>query len=607
MKGSVFSGNKKVPLGEKETQSILANMQKFIEERESPWSQFMGGINKAYATTYGPATLQNYQQQEDTRNKQLMDYKTQMAQLQSASEQRKLARQSFANTLASGEGSAAGAGATSGASASSGGVDGATMAEVKRLYSIGREDEAEAMYQAAIKMNATNANKSVYDAASNTQTSYKLPDGTIKDMTPNQYREFMTTYNIKPVEIPGSTKTISNVPMSVRNNNPGNLVDTKTGEPTTFKTPEAGKAALDKDLDLKISGNSPAYKARFGEAPVTPANLAEVWAPASAKGNSQASTSNYGASIAKALGIKPTDPIPNTPEAKAKVSQAIAQFEAGAYNQSGSMTAPVQAAPVQAAATGTAMPDPKNYPTKDAYNKAMSVWEDQQKSNIAVQAKGREVEEQEAGKVISAIQGKSKEREQIKMAAKTIQEEAKNNPKAFAYQQQGGPLGVAAALPVAGGAISDVYAAASGDAKSRQRVNTAADLLGVENTKDLFGGLGARIGAQLMNVGRSAKGVGTDISAEDNLKRARFVELGVDKVDEQSAAWQEFKKSGGNAFEFLQSPQNKAIEAKYENILKQEFPSQYENAAKGPKSGDVVKGHKFKGGDPADKKNWEKV
>ena len=123
------------------------------------------------------------------------------------------------------------------------------------------------------------------------------------------------------------------------------------------------------------------------------------------------------------------------------------------------------------------------------------------------------------------------------------------------------------------------YIAGAGDAKTRQRVNTAADLLGVENTKDLFGGIGARIGAQLMNVGRSAKGVGTDISAEENLRRATFIKLGVDKVDEQAAAWKKFKDAGGvSGFDFLQSPENRAIETKYEDILKKQFPSEYEKA-----------------------------
>jgi hypothetical protein len=205
---------------------------------------------------------------------------------------------------------------------------------------------------------------------------------------------------------------------------------------------------------------------------------------------------------------------------------------------------------------------------------------DVQKAKDAAESSkaGSTIEEQEAAKLVSSLESKSKDRDQTKIAAQTIIDEAKNNPKAFGYQQQGGILGTAAAAPVVGEGVSNMYAAASGDAKTRARVDAASTLLGVENTKDLFGGIGARIGAQLMGVGTTAKGVGTHLTAEDNLKRARFVQMGVDKANEQAAAWQQFKESGGNGFQFMQSPENKRIEAKYETMLSNEFPSEYKKA-----------------------------
>lgn len=120
-------------------------------------------------------------------------------------------------------------------------------------------------------------------------------------------------------------------PVSVRNNNPGNLVGAD-GQFLKFATPQEGEAALIKDLALKLSGQSPAYKARFGNAPVTPTTLAETWSPANAKGNSPESTANYSKFIASKLGIAPNQPIPNTPEALNIVKSAISQFEAGAYS-----------------------------------------------------------------------------------------------------------------------------------------------------------------------------------------------------------------------------------------------------------------------------------
>jgi hypothetical protein len=134
-------------------------------------------------------------------------------------------------------------------------------------------------------------------------------------------------YGVTPSIQPGQT------PLSVRNNNPGNMVGAD-GKFLNFQTPEAGDAALLNDITLKVNGQSPAYKARFGNAPVTPLTLAETWSPASAKGNSPESTANYSKFIADNLGISINQPIPNTPQAINAVKSAITKFEAGAYNSS---------------------------------------------------------------------------------------------------------------------------------------------------------------------------------------------------------------------------------------------------------------------------------
>jgi len=138
-------------------------------------------------------------------------------------------------------------------------------------------------------------------------------------------------------------------PVSVRNNNPGNLVDPRTGQIRKFDTPEQGQAALEQDLAGKLSGTSPAYKSKFGDAPVSPLTLAETWAPANAPGNSLESTTNYAKHIANTLGISVGDTIPNTPEALNKVAKAITEFESGQRAPS----APVQLA----AAPGATMTD----------------------------------------------------------------------------------------------------------------------------------------------------------------------------------------------------------------------------------------------------------
>jgi len=77
----------KIALDPTQTEAILSNMQKYIDERGSGWNQFMGGINKAYATTYGPSAVTAYEQQKNQEDKQVMDYRTQMAAYRAAQAQ----------------------------------------------------------------------------------------------------------------------------------------------------------------------------------------------------------------------------------------------------------------------------------------------------------------------------------------------------------------------------------------------------------------------------------------------------------------------------------------------------------------------------------------
>lgn len=121
----------------------------------------------------------------------------------------------------------------------------------------------------------------------------------------------------------------SKEPLSIRQNNPLNLVDPKTGQIRTFGSMKEGTAAGLADLQLKLSGQSAAYRSRFGNQPVTPSRLTETWAPADAPGNNATQTKNYATIVAKNLGIGPNDPIPNTPEVARIVAQTMANFEAG--------------------------------------------------------------------------------------------------------------------------------------------------------------------------------------------------------------------------------------------------------------------------------------
>jgi hypothetical protein len=97
-------------------------------------------------------------------------------------------------------------------------------------------------------------------------------------------------------------KVNPNAPLTVRYNNPGALreVGSKEGF-RKFNTPQEGLKALRADLVGKISGESPAMKAKLGEGyEPTVANLISVYAP-----SSENNTAGYIDKVTKDLGISP--------------------------------------------------------------------------------------------------------------------------------------------------------------------------------------------------------------------------------------------------------------------------------------------------------------
>lgn len=100
----------------------------------------------------------------------------------------------------------------------------------------------------------------------------------------------------------GVSPTDGQQPLNVRNNNPGNLRPVgQTQGFQGFKTPEEGMAAMVNDLTAKVTGNSPAMKARFGEGyQPTLANVITTWAPPE-----ENDTKAYIDAVSKKSGVKP--------------------------------------------------------------------------------------------------------------------------------------------------------------------------------------------------------------------------------------------------------------------------------------------------------------
>jgi hypothetical protein len=318
--------------------SILEQMKKIVAEKESQKGSFLESLRDANAWWSGGVAgpgeaLRARAAEREGQNAEIFNMRNMLAQNELQQKQIQGAR---AQDLAAGWG-------PSGTSTAGG--TGTIPADIIDQYNrilqtqgldAATKFKSNYLLERQKKLTDPNMLKELIDVYDNTK-----PEGQRAVQVPAlEYYNNPGRYSLTPeskakldkAPLPPATTPVAtnqNAPVSVRQNNPGNLVDTKTGEIKTFITPQAGEAALDKDLTLKLTGQSDAYNRRFQGVPITPATLAETWAPATAKGNTPESTANYAIKIAQALNIAPTDPIPNTPEAAQKVKQAITQFEAG--------------------------------------------------------------------------------------------------------------------------------------------------------------------------------------------------------------------------------------------------------------------------------------
>lgn len=111
-----------------------------------------------------------------------------------------------------------------------------------------------------------------------------------------------------PVPINGTAgATNSGTPLSVQNNNPGNLKDTN-GNFMQFNSPQEGMFAMKKDLLAKIGGASDAMKKNYGDNyQPTLTNVISTYAP-----SSENNTSAYISTVAQKLGVDPNKPLDKT-------------------------------------------------------------------------------------------------------------------------------------------------------------------------------------------------------------------------------------------------------------------------------------------------------
>ncbi len=176
------------------------------------------------------------------------------------------------------------------------------------------------------------------------------------DRNTEDFNRLMAMNNTQSAEVvppqPAATPApaAGNAPLSVRNNNPGNLK--YAGQPgatpdargfAVFQSPEAGAAAAERQLQIYMTQGAITPQGTRTPPLNTIRAIIGSWSPRSDPGNAPGSTDNYINFVAQKLGISPDQPV--TPDMASRILQAMAPFEAG---QGGQYTAP---APQTAAPT----------------------------------------------------------------------------------------------------------------------------------------------------------------------------------------------------------------------------------------------------------------
>jgi len=164
----------KIALDPTQTEAILARMQSFIDEREDPLRKIMGGVQRAYASTYGPQAELAVRTQQNLENKEVMGAYETMAGYRAAQAQAANEAERYNRVNQSG---------TTGGTPSKGGVS--FPAEIQRQIDMaGTIPEKKAI---EAKWLNTIAGEKI-KAPGNVQGQYFI-DGKIVDLTPNEYQE----------------------------------------------------------------------------------------------------------------------------------------------------------------------------------------------------------------------------------------------------------------------------------------------------------------------------------------------------------------------------------------------------------------------------------
>ena len=615
---------------------VLQRMQDFIDQRKGDQS-VLGGIGKALSAAsmslYHPEAYVQMQKQEEEKQKDIFDSQMEMAQYKAAIANQKAYQdrvKALMGGTASGTDEVVGGGGAAGKRFSFNQLppeiqasalaqpDSASFQKViddwakehaKQTYAAtsGFEYSAPGQKQELYTFNTPQGVKQVDLTpfqAKQAIAEGKLPDGTpILPSGPGGVQQVAPAAPTPSGGItPGNIARVesNNTPFAVGPNVPGQgtaksamqVMDATSLNPGFGVAPAqlTGDPVHDEAERTRVGTEYfTALKGKYGD---TLGALAYNWGP----GN----LDNWLASGAQISKLPP--------EAKDYVAKAhIASALEGnpAVKTAPSVTAPTQQAGVQGpneqrvSAHWAANPPQTSSQFKqrdEQIKEARNTDAELQKQTHAAEVKSTEQERTAAGKYISKLETEGARAKEVANQADSIIKHATQHPNEFGWAKQASVLSPILNLPkviphygkdISHGMEELIQPFAGKDtAARRDYTDSQAAKLGFDFAAQTFAGTGARLGVGLEQMAAKAKGLGTEHSATTNILNAKLIKVAYDKAADQAEAWHQYKTAHADADPnaFLQSPQNKAIEQKWnleldklEDPLRKTYPQFFNN------------------------------
>jgi len=347
----------KISLDPTQTETLLNNMQKYLDERTGGFSKFMGGLKDAAAWTAGgaegpSAALAVRDREKLMQSQDILSTQQQMAAYRAAQSQALNDAEFMKNARG-----------TPGGGAGAGGIGGGDLISQlgpearQRIANARNPTEAREILDAELKTIAGFRAKGQFEASGNKQEKYFIPGKGYVDMTPNMFNNLpedikkqildATTAQIRGGNLPTSGTATSGTTGAANSGTTSNAttsgarVAADVNNPTGIKSGNAFKAynsPQDGVLDTQnlvntyLSGSGPMK----GIKP-TPENFNGMWINGKAETGSDLALKMHLDLIKSELqksGIKlnADGTIPNTPEANAAITRAKIIGEAGQQN-----------------------------------------------------------------------------------------------------------------------------------------------------------------------------------------------------------------------------------------------------------------------------------